>query len=786
MIFNSWLQNARLVSPSRRSRRNGRRALSSRAAARSRPRLELLEDRTLLSAVSFSPPATYPVGQGPIPVAVGDFNGDGVPDLATSNSVTQNVSLLLGNGDGTFQTAQNFDTGSGGDDFAIAAGDFNGDGKLDLAVANDFRGAGTGNVSVLMGNGNGTFQTAQNFATGGIGSVSVVVRDFNRDGKPDLAVASESSASVGVLLGNGDGTFQTAHNFNVGGSPASLAVGDFNGDGELDLVTANVFSGTVSVLPGNGDGTFQTAQVLAAGGEPISVAVGDFNGDGKFDLAVANQFVGITGQIGNVSVLFGNGNGSFQSPQSFAAGAEPASVVVGDFNGDGKPDLALVSASQPSVDVVLGNGDGTFQTAQTFPMDSSDSLAVGDFNGDGKPDLAATNGSSAGGSVTVLMNQLVTTTAVSGPTSSTYAQSVTYTASVTSGGKPATGGAITFLDGNTAVSPALAVNANGQASFRIATLNAGSHTISAAYSGSPAGAGTTGFGASVGNTSLTINQAPLSATGVNSHATAGAPFTGTIATFTNPDPYGSAASYSAIITWSDGSTSNGTITGSGTLTVQGSHTYDDPGTDAVSVQISHILGNTTTATVLATATVVTLGQSVQSGLTGNIGFWHSKTGQALINSFNGGSTATALSGWLAGAFPNLYGANAGNNDLAGQFNSQVVAFFKSQAALPGSNVEAQVLATALNAYATTLSLGGTIGQAYGFNVSADGLGADSFNVGADSAAFGVAKKTTLNVYELLKAVDRQAVLGVLYNGDPTLQKLANHLFHLLNDTGSIS
>ena len=204
------------------------------------------------------------------------------------------------------------------------------------------------------------------------------------------------------------------------------------------------------------------------------------------------------------------------------------------------------------------------------------------------------------------------------------------------------------------------------------------------------------------------------------------------------------------------------------------------------MQISHILGNTTTATALATATVVSLGQGVQSGLTGDIGFWHSKTGQALINGFNGGSTATALSTWLATSFPNLYGAGAGVNNLTGESNAQVAAFYKTQFALPGSNVEAQVLATALNVYATTLSLGGTIGQAYGFTVSADGLGADSFNVGADGAAFGVAKKTTLNVYELLKAVDRQTVLGVLYNGDPTLQKKGNHLFHVLNKAGSIS
>jgi hypothetical protein len=208
--------------------------------------------------------------------------------------------------------------------------------------------------------------------------------------------------------------------------------------------------------------------------------------------------------------------------------------------------------------------------------------------------------------------------------------------------------------------------------------------------------------------------------------------------------------------------------------------------DSITVVIAGTLAFPATGTVSPTATVATLGQGVQAGLTGDIGFWHGKSGQALIKGFNGGSNATALSGWLAGAFPNLYGAGAGSNDLAGQTNSQVAAFYKTQFALPGSNVEAQVLATALNVYATTLSLGGTIGQGYGFTVSVDGLGADSFNVGAGGAAFGVAKKATLNVYEMLKAVDRQTVLGVLYSGDPILQKMANHRLHVLNNAGSIS
>jgi hypothetical protein len=388
----------------------------------------------------------------------------------------------------------------------------------------------------------------------------------------------------------------------------------------------------------------------------------------------------------------------------------------------------------------------------------------------------------------VLLNAFATTTLVSGPTSSSYGQPVAYTATVTSGAAPVTTGTVTFLNGNTPISPALAVNADGQATVSIATPNAGSYTITASYSGTPGGAGTSGFGVSSGSIGLTVTPILLSATAVNFSVTAGAPWSGTLATFINADPYGSAASYTAIIDWDDGTTSAGTIAGTGTLTVSGSHTYADPGSYAARVQISHNLGNTTTATVYPTATVTSLGQSVQDGLTGGIGLWHNKNGQALIDSFNGGPGATALSSWLAATFSNLYGAGAGANNLTGFSNDQVAAFYQSQFArvASGSNLEAQVLATALNVYATTQSLGGTVGQAYGFTVSADGLGADSFSVGADGAAFGVANGTTRNVYELLEAVDRQAVNGVLYNGDKALRTEANDLFDALNKAGGIS
>jgi hypothetical protein len=312
---------------------------------------------------------------------------------------------------------------------------------------------------------------------------------------------------------------------------------------------------------------------------------------------------------------------------------------------------------------------------------------------------------------------------------------------------------------------------------------------------------------------LTVTPAPLAA-GVNFSATAGAPFSGTVATFTTPDQTDSAAAYSAVITWGDGSTSNGVVSGShGSFTVSGSHTYAAAATYAVSVQISSPSTQATTAH--DTATVASLGLGVTNsqaggvgwgtkiGLTAGIGFWQNPNGQALINSFNGGPSATALGNWLAASFPNLYGASAGANSLAGKTNAQVAAYFQAlfslggtavpaqgtswgqPSGLGGTMVQAEVLATALSVYATTNSLGGTAGVAYGFTVSATGLGARCFNVGADGAAFGVANNSTLTVYGLLLAVNKLAVNGVLYGGNTTLQAQAAELFNALDQAGSI-
>jgi hypothetical protein len=341
---------------------------------------------------------------------------------------------------------------------------------------------------------------------------------------------------------------------------------------------------------------------------------------------------------------------------------------------------------------------------------------------------------------------------------------------------PATGSAV-GVDGVTKVAGGFSFayypgsSASGTPSAAAPT-SAGTYTVVATFTSSDPN-----YTGGSAQATFTIRAATLSASGANFSATAGAPFTGTVATVSNNvDPLGS-ADYTAVISWGDGSTSPGVISGTGsTLTVTGSHTFADPVNRTVSVTISNNHGNTTTATVSDTAKVTSLGLNAAKGMTGGIGFWQDNNGQALINSFNGGSTSTVLGNWVAASFPNLYGASTGANNLAGKSNAQVATYFQTLFNLSGTKVQAQVLAVALNVYATTSSLGGNAGVPYGFTVTATGLGARLYNVGKDGAAFGVANNTTLNVYELLLAVNRKAVNGVLYNGDATLQAQCADLF----------
>ena len=414
---------------------------------------------------SLQSPVYYRAGQNPMRLTVADLNSDGKLDLAVADEnccATNSLAVLLGNGDGTFQVARGSTPGEAS---GVAAGDMNGDGKLDLVLAGEFGAT----VRVLIGNGNGNFQPAVNYPTPdsafltrlidldgdgkldvlvggssgvdvllgngdgtlgpaaafGVGSQFVALGDLNGDQATD-AVAGGSSF-IGIAFGNGDGTFAAPREFSADNLIDAITSGDFNGDGRSDLALGRQPpGGTVSIalgdgdggfiqgvifsdiIPsdaiaadyngdskldlsftssgvfvylGNGDGTFRGQLKTNVPGSPVKQAVGDFNRDGRLDLATAN----ISGQT--VSVLLGNGDGTFQPPISYPAGRVPESIVAADFNGDGKLDLAVGNEGSSNVGVYLGNGDGTFQTALMTAVPSPVYMAVADFNHDRKPDL---------------------------------------------------------------------------------------------------------------------------------------------------------------------------------------------------------------------------------------------------------------------------------------------------------------------------------------------------------------------------------------------------------------
>jgi hypothetical protein len=336
----------------------------------------------------------YDAGGGAISVAIGDLNADGYQDLAVANGGGDTVSVLLGNGDGSFQSPVSYAAG----DVArsVAIDDLNVDGYLDIAVAN----YGSDTVSVLLGNGDGSFQSAVNYAAGN-GPESLAIGDLNVDDYPDIAVTNFLEVgTVSVLLGNGDGSFQSPVAYGVESFiPVSVAIDDLNVDDYPDLAVAN-HGGGVSVLLGNGDGSFQSAVLYSAGNEPSSVAIGDLNLDGFPDLAVTD------GISYDVWVLLGNGDGSFQSEVGYWVGDTTIYVAIGDLNADGYPDLAVAfggrrfGSNRTEVSVLLGNGDGSFQSAVNYAVGGKPySIAIGDLNVDDYLDLATANGT-----VSVLIN----------------------------------------------------------------------------------------------------------------------------------------------------------------------------------------------------------------------------------------------------------------------------------------------------------------------------------------------------------------------------------------------
>jgi hypothetical protein len=385
-----------------------------------RPAVEALESR-LTPSVSFAAQQTFAAGARPQALAVGDFNGDGRPDLVVANFNDGTVSVFLntapaGAAAPTFAAPQTVVVGSFPASVVVA--DFNGDGRPDIAVAND---VATGTMSVLLntsaaGAGVPTFAAAQTFAVGP-NPQSIAAGDFNRDGRPDLVVANFGGSTVSVLLdtttaGAAAPTFAAQQTFSVGANPQSVAVADFNNDGRPDLAAANFGGNTISILldttaVGAGTTSFAAQQTFAAGTNPQMLAAGDFNADGRPDLAFTDANSGAASVLLDTTAP-GAIIPSFSAQETFALGAGPTAVAVADFSGDGRPDLAVANFTDKTVSVLVnttaaGATAATFAAQQTFATGAGpQGAAAADFNADGRPDLVVVN--QGDNTVSVLLN----------------------------------------------------------------------------------------------------------------------------------------------------------------------------------------------------------------------------------------------------------------------------------------------------------------------------------------------------------------------------------------------
>ncbi|MBZ5507999.1 MAG: choice-of-anchor D domain-containing protein [Acidobacteriia bacterium] len=328
--------------------------------------------------------------------AFADFNRDGKLDMVIGKSDGTGITVLLGNGDGTFGPELLLPTI---DPFSVIAADFNADGKPDIAAI-------CGSVVlVFLGNGDGTFTNGPRIPLPSSSGNDLVAGDFNADGRLDIAVTG--APGVWVLLGNGDGTFQSPANSGTVAFPTSIAAADFNQDGKLDLVVNDSSNQSVAILFGNGDGTFQAQSEVSTNGFANSLTVADFNGDGFPDIAVANQ--GPIGSAGaGLAVLLGRGDGTFSPAVNYFAGENFFFVTTDDMNGDGKLDLLAVPTqfARTSNILVLGNGDGTFSPT-AIPVGGTPTgspLFIADINDDGAPDVLVTT--TASGSLPLLIQSI--------------------------------------------------------------------------------------------------------------------------------------------------------------------------------------------------------------------------------------------------------------------------------------------------------------------------------------------------------------------------------------------
>jgi len=568
--------------------------------------------------VSFQGNSSVPSYNPTSAVISADFNGDGIPDLASTYSIGNSVEISLGSGNGSFSGPTLIPVGSGPS--GIVAADFNDDGRMDLAVSN----SGDNTVQILIGNGDGTFTPSQPIPVTGVNPTKLVAADFNGDGKLDLAVidycgtgttgCQPTGAPLGpgfltIFLGNGDGTFTTsAVSPATGVQPASIVAGDFNSDGFVDLAIVNTGSNTVTMLMGNGDGTFtSTTTAAATGSRPQDVVTADFDGDGQLDLAVINA-------ADNTAMVLFN-QGCAQAPAAsctFAArqqpvfvGSRPQALAAADMNGDGFLDLVSVNFGDGTMNVLLNDGSGNFSSM--FPHNWSFSVAanplgvlVGDFNNDGRSDVLV-NGQFGNSLLLESPVAGITLTADNSGTSQ-FSQTVTFTAALMAPlGGPAATGSVIFIDGSTTLGSASIVSS--QATFQTSALSIATHQIVADYSGDANYPGTSS------NPITQIVQPATSTTSLTSDV--------------NPSSAGQIVTLTAVV-------SGGTATGSITFT---------DGTTSASLGTAAVSNNRGQITV---SNLSTGSHSITASYSGDSNLQPS-TSSALTQTVNQDSTTTVVS-----------------------------------------------------------------------------------------------------------------------------------------------